>query len=952
MIISVLTLTLTSTLFPVKSGCAGARFCKFVSRYSTRTEKKILNLQPTPKKWLIDLSNRPKKKKNKKSNKNNTNNNQNERRVRLPKKTIKLIQEQSLISTSMKFTTVNHITHDTARPTVNLTTRGGKRYLIGKVPEGTQRIINAVGADVKYPKLDAICITGAVTSWLDIGGLPGLFLTICDAVQKGVKLVGNGALLSYIITTWRLFVFRHGIDLDIINANTDNQQQVILENDEVKILSILISPQGYEADSDTPKLSVYNAIQKLASFMFPKDTSAVNSRDPESYKSDPTQRDLHTHVDLPNVQTLVPFQKAISYCFDFAPVRGTFDAKKAIALGLKPGPIFKDLTDGKSVVAANGDVIKPEQVMGPAKVFPKVLFIDIPSEEYYENTITSTKWFEYENLGLVYHFLGDDIPFDMDKYKSAFVDKFPPTTRHYISHRLIANNVIVNDRFATLHIRAKAFMNENFNLMDLQRFEKEWFGGGVGGGDDDDRVQRLHALQEVMLIENSVKQENAYASKSSNESLFPEAVIGLEGKNDLEFKTLQDTKFNLHPQQAEKGSLKDSVHICTLGTGSALPTIYRNVLSNLLRIPYQNEAGEISYTSIFLDSGENTLGSLLRNFGHDSCHDLNVIFKELRLLHLSHLHADHHLGTISLINYWFEVNASGTLYLIIPWQFMTFIKDWYNLEGQYHSNFDISRLKMFSCEDFIQGKRHAEYERLSLAEFEQKLAIREEAGMDVASKFIAERKLLKPVDKTAIQEMYDACKLESVAMVRAIHCPWAYSSTFKFSLDAMNNETFTVSFSGDTRPNPEFAKVGRNSDLLIHEASLDNELLEEAIAKKHSTAIEAIAVSKLMNCNNLILTHFSSRCGMGSNCGPAHTLEKELRDVHKQIIEKKQPSIFERIRRSDGKYDLEQINICYAYDLMNLRLGEILEKKSIWPSLVDKFESNEKKRKWGEEESS
>ena len=46
------------------------------------------------------------------------------------------------------------------------------------------------------------------------------------------------------------------------------------------------------------------------------------------------------------------------------------------------------------------------------------------------------------------------------------------------------------------------------------------------------------------------------------------------------------------------------------------------------------------------------------------------------------------------------------------------------------------------------------------------------------------------------------------------------------------------------------------------------ELIEEAIAKKHSTMIEAVAVSKLMNCPKLILTHFSSRYGISNNCVP------------------------------------------------------------------------------------
>ena len=78
--------------------------------------------------------------------------------------------------------------------------------------------------------------------------------------------------------------------------------------------------------------------------------------------------------------------------------------------------------------------------------------------------------------------------------------------------------------------------------------------------------------------------------------------------------------------------------------------------------------------------------------------------------------------------------------------------------------------------------------------------------------------------------MYDSIGLNSIATVRALHCAWAYSSIFDFKLNN-RGETFKVSFSGDTRPNPKFSRCGYDSDLLIHEASMDGNWIEEAIAK-------------------------------------------------------------------------------------------------------------------------
>ena len=51
------------------------------------------------------------------------------------------------------------------------------------------------------------------------------------------------------------------------------------------------------------------------------------------------------------------------------------------------------------------------------------------------------------------------------------------------------------------------------------------------------------------------------------------------------------------------------------------------------------------------DAGENTLGSLRRLFGYEGAAD---ILKDLLAIWISHLHADHHLGTASVIKAWYE----------------------------------------------------------------------------------------------------------------------------------------------------------------------------------------------------------------------------------------------------------------------------------------------------------
>ena len=68
-----------------------------------------------------------------------------------------------------------------------------------------------------------------------------------------------------------------------------------------------------------------------------------------------------------------------------------------------------------------------------------------------------------------------------------------------------------------------------------------------------------------------------------------------------------------------------------------------------------------------------------------------------------------------------------------------------------------------------------------------------------------------------------------------------------------------ITYSGDTIPCESLIELGRNSDLLIHEATFSKELSDIAFEKKHSTSVDAANDCVKMNAKQLILTHISSR---------------------------------------------------------------------------------------------
>jgi ribonuclease Z len=66
-------------------------------------------------------------------------------------------------------------------------------------------------------------------------------------------------------------------------------------------------------------------------------------------------------------------------------------------------------------------------------------------------------------------------------------------------------------------------------------------------------------------------------------------------------------------------------------------------------------------------------------------------------------------------------------------------------------------------------------------------------------------------------------------------------------------------FAGDTRPCQAVIDAARGATLLVHEATFEDELQDEAIYKKHSTTAEALEVAAAAGAYRTVLTHFSTR---------------------------------------------------------------------------------------------
>jgi ribonuclease Z len=68
-----------------------------------------------------------------------------------------------------------------------------------------------------------------------------------------------------------------------------------------------------------------------------------------------------------------------------------------------------------------------------------------------------------------------------------------------------------------------------------------------------------------------------------------------------------------------------------------------------------------------------------------------------------------------------------------------------------------------------------------------------------------------------------------------------------------------IVYTGDTRPSKNLVKFAENADLLIHDATFDDELWERAREDGHSTPSQAAETAKKAGAKRLVLTHISAR---------------------------------------------------------------------------------------------
>ncbi|XP_066472376.1 zinc phosphodiesterase ELAC protein 2 [Tiliqua scincoides] len=269
---------------------------------------------------------------------------------------------------------------------------------------------------------------------------------------------------------------------------------------------------------------------------------------------------------------------------------------------------------------------------------------------------------------------------------------------------------------------------------------------------------------------------------------------------------VQKCRESLQIAPTSSGNTGHYPEVVFLGTGSAVPMKIRNVSSTLINVS--------STQSLLLDCGEGTFGQLCRHYGEK----IDQILCNIAAVFVSHIHADHHTGLLNILLQRHRAfmtlgQSSSPLLLVAPTQIMTWLH-------QYHDNCQeiLGHINMIPARFLIEG-------------------------CDV----------FKPKTKAFIgllMENYDFTKFQT-CLVR--HCKNA------FACSIVHKSGWKIVYSGDTMPCEALVEMGKNASLLIHEATLEDGLEEEAIEKTHSTTSQAIEVGMKMNAEFIMLNHFSQR---------------------------------------------------------------------------------------------
>ncbi|OVA20274.1 tRNase Z endonuclease [Macleaya cordata] len=802
-----------------------------------------------------------------------------------------------------------------------------KQRFIFNAGEGLQRFCTE--HKIKLSKIDHIFLSRVCSE--TAGGLPGLLLTLASMGDEGMSVnICGPSDLKYLVDAMRSFIpnaamvhtrsFGPASNADgasLYDQGKFTEPIVLIDDEVVKISAILLRPSCSEGSQ------------------LMNNPSSVSSQEKRDRFAEP----LASHSQNPNRKdgvVLKPGDISVIYVCELPEIKGKFDPGKAKALGLKPGPNYRELQLGNSVMSDSKNImVHPSDVLGPSVPGPIVLLVDCPTLSHLQELLSIQSLSSYyadsvdgvKSVNCVIHLSPSSVTTTVEY--QTWMERFGRAQHVMAGHEIKNMEVPILKSSARIAARlnylcpyffpAPGFwVHQHLNnigpeSMDLSEgsFPKPSESSAAENllkfhlrpyaqlGLDRSAIPSLLApaevikelLSEIPEIVDAAEQVSHLWNSSgdtrevigpSQENIImieepwmngnasvPDIILGKQG--------LDAAREELNSESAVPSCLenitREDMEIVLLGTGSSQPSKYRNVSSIFINL--------FSKGSLLLDCGEGTLGQLKRRFGVMGADDA---VRGLRCIWISHIHADHHTGLARILALRCKLLRGvphEPLLVIGPKQLKRFLDAYQRLEDLDMQFLDCRQTTEASLEVF-EGTLESSESRSSPGSPDcEDVNKRDGVGeitQNIEMSLFAKGSRMEsywkrpgsPVDTSVgfqilknLKRVLGEAGLEALISVPVVHCPQAFGVVLK-AAERVNSVGKTIPgwklvYSGDTRPCSQLIDASRGATVLIHEATFEDSLVEEAIARNHSTTKEAVEVGDSAGAYRIILTHFSQR---------------------------------------------------------------------------------------------
>ncbi|KAH9822189.1 beta-lactamase-like protein [Melampsora americana] len=694
------------------------------------------------------------------------------------------------------------------------------RYLFN-CPENTSRSFVQSRIPCKY--LSAIFL--ATPRVEHSAGLHGFLLGLADIQrEKLIRIIGPLGT-RYMMACGRLYTRREGMAVEAIEFVNRNQFEQVFKDDLITVYALGSESIASKRALEPPNTSSQaNKRQKVigSAHINPESVCAETSdvpiertgctpRNPSAWldsvlqdmfrppttdsqkpkpdtKSGPTPAYSYDKLEAPEASIC---SEPSSYFVVGPKYRGKFLPQKAKEFGVKPGPDFAKLANGEDLVLPDGRVIQGKMCLEGGSDGSAFYISNVANKDHLNST-TLPELQEMQELAqgakltAIFHFVGGDVLLD-ERYV-AWLTGFSSHTKHYLSSPSHSPDLFSFEPSVLLQLKLSLvsptlfpipYRNSNPkkppvhlpNLSDLDRFQVIPINGEFSPGPE---LVRLN----YDLIDNP-KPTSELIKTLELEEGFPDILARIR-------------RIEMENSDPKPDTIAGRIMVTTLGTGSAIPSKYRNVSGTLLHIPAEADESHSGFHYALLDSGEGTLGQIKRNFGSR----WEEVLRDLRLIFISHLHADHHSGLATLLIARHKLSAVSPLVLV----------------SQYGVNLYLREKSLIEPMGIEQGSVH---------------------WIDV-EKLVGARVSNQDQNFKYAELLPKGMELETVRVIHWGKC---------FGLCLRNRiQGWKIVFSGDTKRCPELIQAGIDADLLIHEASLGVDQKDLADFKGHCTIDQAIDV--------------------------------------------------------------------------------------------------------------